>query len=35
MKMFKKLIQECHMKPEEVLELLEIPDQEKQLFMIS
>ena len=35
MKMFKKLIQECHMKPEEVLELLEIPDQEKKLFMIS
>ena len=35
MKMFKKLIQDCHMNPEEVFQLLEIPEQERQLFAIS
>ena len=35
MKMFKKLIQEYHLKPEQAFQFLEIPEQDRKMFVIS
>ena len=34
-KMFKKLIQDCQMSYEQAFQILEIPEQERQLFIVS